>query len=172
VLKSMTLAKMENKQKIFHANLLKKYLSASPLEPSDESTTRDSASAISAITCAAILEPEEETSEDATKLQTLNPLQKETIKDVKINQDLSGDQQFDVRNLLSEFKDIFTDVPSTTSLEEHRIHLTTLEPIRGKAYSLPHAMRETLDKEIDSMLKMGVIEPSSAAYASPVQWSW
>jgi len=29
-------------------------------------------------------------------------------------------------------------------------------------------MRETLDKEIDSMMKMGVIEPSSAAYASPV----
>jgi len=29
-------------------------------------------------------------------------------------------------------------------------------------------MRETLDKEIDNMLSMGVIEPSSAAYASPV----
>ena len=29
-------------------------------------------------------------------------------------------------------------------------------------------MRETLDKEIDSMMKMGVIESSSAAYASPV----
>ena len=64
---------------------------------------------------------------------------------LKINQDLSEDQQSDVRNLLSEFKDIFTDVPSITSLEEHRIHLTTSEPIRGKAYSLPHAVRETLD---------------------------
>jgi len=29
-------------------------------------------------------------------------------------------------------------------------------------------MGETLDKEIESMLSMGVIEPSSAAYASPV----
>jgi len=29
-------------------------------------------------------------------------------------------------------------------------------------------MRETLDKEIDNMLSMGVIEPSSAAYASQV----
>ena len=77
------LIKMENKQKVFHANLLKKYLSASPLEPSDVSTTHDSASAISTISCAAILEPEEETSEDATELQTLNSLQKETIKDVE-----------------------------------------------------------------------------------------
>jgi len=46
--------------------------------------------------------------------------------------------------------------------------LTTDEPIRGKAYPLPHALREVLDKEIASMLKMEVIEPSTAAYASPV----
>jgi len=44
----------------------------------------------------------------------------------------------------------------------------TTDPIRGKAYSFPHAMRETLDKEINNMLSMGVIEPSSAACASLV----
>ena len=29
-------------------------------------------------------------------------------------------------------------------------------------------MRKTLDKEIESMLRMEIIEPSTAAYASPV----
>jgi len=90
------------------------------------------------------------------------------VKDVKISQDLSTEQQSDIRALLTEYQDIFTDVPSITPLEQHRIFLTTTNPIRGKAYSLPHAMRETVDKEIDNKLSMGVIEPSSAAYASPV----
>ena len=120
------------------------------------------------VTFAAILEPEEGISEHTPELETLNSLQKETVKDVKISQDLSEDQKSNVRTLLSEYQDIFTDVPNITPLEEHRIQLTTAEPIREKAYSLPHAMRGTLDKEIDNMLSMGIIEPLSAAYASPV----
>jgi len=107
-------------------------------------------------------------SEHGRELETLNPLQTETVTDVKISQDLSAEQQSDIRALLTEYQDNFTDVPSITPLEQHRILLTTTDPIRGKAYSLTHAMRETLDKEIDDMLSMEVIEPSSAAYASPV----
>jgi len=48
------------------------------------------------------------------------------------------------------------------------IQLNSSEPIKGKAYSLPHALREILDKEIDNMLAMKIIEESTAAYASPV----
>jgi len=70
--------------------------------------------------------------------------------------------------LLTEFEDIFTDVPNVTNAGEHTIELITAKPIRGKAYSLLLALRETLEKEIDSMLAMNVIEESSAAYASPV----
>jgi len=87
---------LEHTQKIFHANLLKKYLSANQSEPSDESVTQESIGITGNITFAAILEPEEETSEDATELQTLNPLQKETVQDVKINPDLSSEQQSEV----------------------------------------------------------------------------
>jgi len=47
------------------------------------------------------------------------------------------------------------------------IQLNSSEPIKGKAYSLPHALREILDKEIDNMLAMKIIEESTAAYASP-----
>jgi len=48
------------------------------------------------------------------------------------------------------------------------IQLTTAEPIKEKAYTLPMTLWETLDKEIDNMLAMGIIEESTAAYASPV----
>jgi len=95
-LKAMTTL---TKQKIFHANLLKKYLSANQSEPSDESSTQESTSVTGNITFAAILEPEEKTSENAVELQTLNPLQKKTVKDVKINPDLLSEQQSEVRTL-------------------------------------------------------------------------
>jgi len=48
------------------------------------------------------------------------------------------------------------------------IQLTTAEPIKGRAYSLPHSLRETLSKEIDNMLAVGIMEESTAAYTSPV----
>jgi len=64
--------------------------------------------------------------------------------------------------------DIFTDVPSITNVSKHVIQLTTTDPIKDRAYILPMALRETLDKQIDNMLAIGIIEESTAAYASPV----
>jgi len=164
---------MKGKQKIFHANLLKWYLSAAPSEPSPDDSSHESPSQVTfgtatlKVTSAAILEPEE-LSEHGPELETLNPLQTETVKDVKISQDLSVEQQSDIQALLNEYRDIFTDVPIITPLEEHRILLTTMDPIRGKAYSLPMPCEKPWDKEIDNMLSKGVIEPSSSTYASPV----
>jgi len=125
--------KLDHKQKIFHANLLKKYFFANQFELYDESSTQELSSVTGNITFAAILEPEEETSENAVELQTLNPLQKETVKDVKINPDLSPEQQSEVRTLLEEYQDIFTDVPSITPLEEHRIPSHHFRANQGKS---------------------------------------
>ena len=152
---------LPNRSRVFHANLLKRYYTATPDADSDDSKVFQS-------TGAAILEPGDVMDSFETEISTINPHQKETINDVKINCELTNEQQQDVKQLLSEYQDIFTDVPNITNLGEHDINLTTAEPIRGKAYPLPHAMRETLDKEIDSMLAMGIIEPSTAAYASPI----
>ena len=48
------------------------------------------------------------------------------------------------------------------------IQLTSTKPIRSKAYPLPFALRESAGKELDFMLASGVIEPSTAPYASPI----
>lgn len=153
---------LPTRDRIFHVNLLKKYHERSPPDEDDDTfdTTIHS-------TGAAILEPQEETG-DEIQLETWNRLQNETIEDVKIHENLTEEQRTEVKGLVQEFRDIFTDVPNITNLGEHSIQLTTAEPIRGKAYPLPHAMRENLDKEIDAMLDLNVIESSTAAYASPV----
>jgi len=90
------------------------------------------------------------------------------VRDVNINPELSEEQPAEVRALLDQYTDIFTDVHSITNVSEHVIQLNSTEPIKGRAYSLPHSLRETLNKEIDNMLAMGIIEESTATYASPV----
>jgi len=125
---------LPNRSRVFDANLLKRYYTPTPDEDNDDTQVFQS-------TGAAILEPGDVMDSFETEISTINPHQKETINDVKINCELTNEQQQDVKQLLSEYQDIFTDVPNITNLGEHEINLTTAEPVRGKAYPLPHAMR-------------------------------
>jgi len=53
-------------------------------------------------------------------------------------------------------------------LGKHSISLTTDEPIYSEPYPLPHAMQSEVEKELDTMLKLGVIEPCTSSYVSPI----
>jgi len=57
---------------------------------------------------------------------------------------------------------------SIQSSTRYSITLTTDEPVHSKPYPLPHAMQETIDKELENILQMGIIEPSTSPYASPI----
>ena len=46
--------------------------------------------------------------------------------------------------------------------------LTQREPVRCKAYPTSYKMQEIVDKEIDDLLKLGVIGHSEAPYDSPL----
>ena len=54
------------------------------------------------------------------------------------------------------------------NLVQHHINLTPNEPVRSKPYPVPYSMRESLKKDIDIMMKMGVIRESNSPYASLV----
>jgi len=51
---------------------------------------------------------------------------------------------------------------------EHKVPLTETEPVKHNSCPLPYKMQKDIDKEIDDMLAMGVIERSKAPYASPL----
>jgi len=95
-------------------------------------------------------------------------VQKETWKDVDVNPDLSKAQSRRVWKLIEEYKEIFSDVPTTTHLLEHDIKLTSEEPVYRKPYKLPYNLVEPVEKEIKELEQQGWIEPSDAAYASPI----
>ena len=105
---------------------------------------------------------------NAETLELYNVLQTETVKDVNINPELSQKQQDEVKHLLNEFREIFSDVPKVTHLAEHKVELTQSEPIKCKQYPIPYKMQEVVEKEVDKMLEMGIIERSEASYASPL----
>ena len=59
-------------------------------------------------------------------------------------------------------------MPGLTNLGEHDIKLLNKEPIKSKPYPLPHALRGEVTKEVQKMIDLGVVEPSSSPYASPI----
>ena len=73
-----------------------------------------------------------------------------------------------LKDLTRRYPDVFTDMPRETEVIPHRVKLTDDTPIHCKPYLLPFAMREELRNEVDSMLDMGVVRPSTLPYASPI----
>ncbi|KAK7087136.1 hypothetical protein V1264_021225 [Littorina saxatilis] len=142
------------KSKIYHANLLKLYVERPP----------------EAVQVAASVEEPAELDEfDGEELLELGDLhKKEGVDDVKLGPDLTEDQQKELHDFMGDFTHRFSDVPGSTSLVEHEVHLTSDVPVRSKPYPIPFQARESLKKDIDNMLKMGVIRESSSPYSSPV----
>ncbi|XP_076461774.1 uncharacterized protein LOC143294228 [Babylonia areolata] len=143
---------------VWHANMLKKHV------PREES--RQVEPAVQAI----VLEPDPEGEECSVRSDDipLIPLEAtEGVEDVVIETE-DPDFAEQLRVLVEEFDDVFTDLPTCTTLEECRINLRTDVPVCCKPYPVPFSQRETVEKEIDAMLKLGVIEPSTSSYASPI----
>ena len=57
---------------------------------------------------------------------------------------------------MREYKDIFSDVPGLTKLEEHAITLNTTTAIRSKSYLVPFAKVTDIETEVKKMMTMGI----------------
>ena len=82
------------------------------------------------------------------------------LLNVIVNPQLSAEQRNQVKDLLIEYEEVFSDVPKVTHLIEHKVELTESEPVKRKPYPIPYKMQEVIDKEIEDMLAMGIIERS------------
>ena len=65
-----------------------------------------------------------------------------------INTQLTADQKQEMEHIVSEFKDVFDIKPGKTRLTEHRIETGSAKPVKQTPYRLPHAYRETVQKEL------------------------
>lgn len=85
-------------------------------------------------------------------------------------EDLSDHQKAQLNKIVSEFKCLAAteDRLGCTSLEEHVIDTGEHPPVKQKYYPIPFHHREYVRKEIDDMLRMGIIEKSNSAWNSPI----
>ena len=60
-----------------------------------------------------------------------NLKQKESYLNVKYDENISQAKLKELKNLVFEFREIFSDVPTITNLDEHKIELTNDYPIRS-----------------------------------------
>jgi hypothetical protein len=109
--------------------------------------------------------------EDGTSpviIGTVPSIQSETIKDVVFDKQLSPSRKEDALRVFEKHSSILTDLPGDTSLVEHEIRLNTDKPVCLRPYPLPFGKEGVIEEEVNKMMNMGVIEPSTSPYSSPV----
>ena len=159
---------LDGQHKMFHANMLRKYLVRKTIDNGMVILCgcRHLEIATGGMAENDSLE-ETDTCEERSDDIKYCPLRAtQTWKDVKISTDLNEDQQREVRQLLEEYSDVLTDVPGKTNLAECNIELTDDIPFRVKAYPVPYALKKEMDKEVSEMMKADIIESSVSEYAS------
>ncbi|PIK44772.1 Retrovirus-related Pol polyprotein from transposon [Apostichopus japonicus] len=85
--------------------------------------------------------------------------------------DLSKEEADRVRQLLADNANVFArskEDLGRTDLVKHEIDTGTAKPIRQAPRRLTIHKKAEADKELDKMLRQGVIEPSNSAWSSPV----
>ena len=159
---------LDGQHKMFHANMLRKYLVRKTIDNGMVILCgcRHLEIATGGMAENDSLE-ETDTCEERSDDIKYCPLRAtQTWKDVKISTDLNEDLQREVRQLLEEYSDVLTDIPGKTNLAECNIELTDDIPFRVEAYPVPYTLKKEMDKEVSEMMKADIIESSVSEYAS------
>lgn len=160
--------KKGSKKKVFHINLLKEYVERAGSTPVDNAAQDLIGNEeVTDPVLASVLEHSDATSLGEELLE-LRPGPQPMGNEIKVSNDLSIDQIQSVNALVADYDDVFSTVPGTTHLITHEIVTETTSAVKGNTFSIPYHMREKVDKEIQEMLQLGIIEPSNSPYNAGV----
>ncbi|CAJ0964630.1 unnamed protein product [Ranitomeya imitator] len=87
---------------------------------------------------------------------------------VTIAETLSKTQKQQCRELLQKNRDLFSELPGYTKVIEHEVLTEPHVRVNVKPYRIPEARREVISKEVERMLRLGVIEESKSGWSSPI----
>ena len=194
---------VKGKEKVFHANMLKRYVrreeaadvavggskcvqsvgdfvpwrEISPLldevdmsVPKVPSTSSGDFHAVESVCSAGVVQDHgEDVSIPTLSVPMSTSIPDEDVSCVQFDDALSEVQLDELKAVFQTHADILTTRPGVFSgnlmLE---IPLTSDIPIRRKMYNLPFSSKEVVEKEIQVMLDLEIIEPSKSPYSSPV----
>ena len=153
------MAHSNGKRKLYHINLLKKYFHRENVNALHVADYDLRVLCTVYVNKVAIISKED----DFLKIETVDTRESSCI----INQNLSRSQVSDINQLYSKYKNVFSDKPGKTNVLEHEIKVKTTEPFARKYYPIPAHLTKEFDSEVQSLLDLGIIEPSNSNYSSP-----
>lgn len=85
---------------------------------------------------------------------------------------LNPEEQKSILDLCIQYKDIFhlseQDILTSTNSITHEIDITNPSPVYTKSYRYPEIHKKEVNRQIDKMLKQGIIQPSVSPWSSPL----
>ena len=158
---------VKGKTKLFHVNLLKKYIRRSTVclstfDGLSSSEVIEEVTSPNVATNLCIIEDSPDT--ELPTVSSENP----SIENFKLGKSLTGDMVADLQGVLKNFDNVFSDIPGCTSTITHTIKLKTNEPLKSKFYPVPIHLTKEFESEVSNLLKLGIIEPSNSPYCVPV----
>ena len=85
-----------------------------------------------------------------------------------IDPSLRGEEREKLRNLLSEFSDVFDESLGHTNILAHEIDTGNNTPIKQHPHRSLYAHREESERQINEMLEKGIICESTSPWSSPI----
>ncbi|KAL8567138.1 hypothetical protein ACOMHN_033040 [Nucella lapillus] len=103
----------------------------------------------------------------STPMTTSTP--DESVDDVKFDEFLSESGRSQLKRVLHQFADILTTKPGCFAGGlQMDIPLVSDVPVRRRMYNAPFSAKKVIEREIQTMLDLEVIEHSKSPYAAPV----
>ena len=108
---------------------------------------------------------------NVSQVQNCNVLQnsntKQSYKDISLAH-LKELQIKEVKEILKKFEKVISDKPGHTETIEHCIELNDETHFRAKVYQVPQMQKANVEKELDTLLKEGLIRKSISQISSPM----
>ncbi len=79
-----------------------------------------------------------------------------------------GYNENEMEGVLSEFEDVFSEVPGNTDRVVMSIKTGDSEPVRQSPYSVPLGIRDKVREELVNLERCGIIERCESSWASPL----
>ena len=94
-------------------------------------------------------------------------------EDECVGRKLSGsyegfDEKSVVGGLKQEFPEVFSDLPGKALVDRFRIETGDAEPRRSHPYRVPDRLKEGVRSEVNKLVELGIVVPSTSPWASPV----
>ena len=161
---------IDGRHKTYHINMLQEYIVRPPClcVEEDHNEENDSTVVMSNVSIVTECDMKEEDNESFSTIVLPPLVATKNANDVGINTELDASQIADARSVLCDFNEIFSDLPGCTDTVEHEIELLNDKPVKMKPYALPFHAEDVVKREVDNMLKMGIIKESNSPYASPI----